>query len=99
MFGENGIRRSGGGKRLNPHLTEEQREPLLTLSRASPDVSDIVRAYHAITVELVTRARPLAARCGGVFPEDLLKATDARLTRELGDAWIELGPLPTATAK
>lgn len=98
MLGENGIRRSGGAKKLNPYLSKGQRELLLTVSAAAPDVSDILRAYHAITVELVTRARTLAAHCGGVFPERMLEATDAHLTRELGDAWTALGPLPTATS-
>ena len=37
MLGENGIRRSGGAKRLNPLLSEDQRNRLLTVSSAATE--------------------------------------------------------------
>lgn len=96
MLAENGVRKSGGGKRLNRYLTAEQRATLLGLPVAEPEPAAILRTYHATTTDLITRARPLAAACGGQFPDPLLEATDAHLARELGAAWTDLGPLPAA---
>ncbi|MEO7423132.1 MAG: hypothetical protein ABIU87_12140 [Ornithinibacter sp.] len=96
MLGENGVRRSGGAKRLNDCLSEEQRVTLLKLSVVAPDVAGILQTYHSITVETVARGRALAARCDSEFPDAMLEATDAHLAREFGDAWVDLGSMPVA---
>ncbi len=87
MLAENGVRKGDGQKRLNPHLTSEQRAVLEALPTPAVRAGEILGACRVIRDELVRRARRLAATTGNDFPEELLTATDQHLARHLGEAW------------
>lgn len=84
MLAENGVHKTDGQKRLNPHLTTEQRTVLEGLPTPGVRADEIVRACGVIRDELVERARRLADLTGASFPEELLAATDQHLARHLG---------------
>lgn len=74
MLAENGIRKVDGAKRLARYLTSHQ---LTTLGNLPPNAVDetlLREGQRALAVDYLPRARALARRCGGEWPESLERA-------------------------
>ncbi len=84
MMAENGTRRIGGNKRLNPFLTPEQREVLRSLPPIAPTIDSVVAAEVAIARDFIPRGRALAARVGAEWPAALEEATVRWVERGIG---------------
>ena len=75
MMAENGTRRIGGNKRLDPFLTPEQRAVLRALPPVAPTIDSVVECELAIARDFIPRGRALAARVGAEWPAALEAAT------------------------
>ncbi|WP_158645580.1 nucleotidyltransferase domain-containing protein [Stackebrandtia albiflava] len=84
MCAEQGVRRTGGAKRLSPFLTGEQRHVLDTVPGAGPEPAEIIAAHRHLAADFIPRGRALAAATGNPWPEALERATLAHLRRHLG---------------
>src|SRR5437763_4398514 len=69
MFAERGVRKQGGNKRLNPFLSEEQRQVLLGLPPIGPTIDSVIDAEVAIARDFIPRGRSLAYPLGAQWPE------------------------------
>lgn len=83
MLAERGIRRSGGRKRLNPFLSDEQRSILEAIPPADARVPAIVAAIRVITDDFLVRGRRLAESVDAEWPHPLVEATLDHLDRNL----------------
>lgn len=79
MLAERGIRRTGGAKRLNALLSDEQRATLEAIPSAGTDPADIIAANQYICRQFITRGTTLAERTASPWPTDLVEATLAHL--------------------
>lgn len=77
---------SGGAKRLNPLLTEEQRRALAALPPLSATREAIIAGHLAPARLFLPRARHLMAKRRLAYPEAFEQATRAYLRRTLGVA-------------
>lgn len=84
MFAERGVRKIGGNKRLNPFLSESQRQVLLRLPVLSPTIESVIEAEMAIAREFIPRGRALAEVTGAQWPDELEHATVAHFERSFG---------------
>lgn len=84
MLGENGVERRGGNKRLNPYLTDEQRQFLEHTPAASgADPASIIGAVGYLSREFIRRGRRLAERTGDSWPTELEAAAMAHLQKSM----------------
>ena len=81
MLAERGVRRTGGAKRLNAYLSDEQRAVLEAIPAAGTDPADIVAANHYICREFIRRGTALAQQTGEPWPAEFVDATLAHLRR------------------
>ncbi|WP_020573925.1 hypothetical protein [Actinopolymorpha alba] len=84
MLAERGIHRSGGNKRLNPFLSEEQRAFLEAIPAAATSTAAISDAVRVLTREFTRRGKALAVRTGATWPQPFEDATIAHLQHNLG---------------
>lgn len=89
MMAENGTRRIGGNKRLDPFLTPEQRAVLRSFPPISPTIDSVVACEVAIARDFVPRGRALAERTGAEWPAALEEATIGWFERMLGVTVLE----------
>ncbi len=86
MLAERGIRKTGGNKRLNPFLSREQQEVLLSLPPVAPTIDSVIDAELAIARDFIPRGQRLAGATGAVWPQPFQDATVAHVERNLGVA-------------
>jgi hypothetical protein len=84
MLAENGIRNRGGNKRLNPYLTDEQRQVLESIPIPGMDMDEILDYLKAITREILHRGKALARRTAASWPQNLEDAAMSNVQRHLG---------------
>lgn len=84
MLAENGVRRSGGNKRLNVYLAADQRTFLESLPPLAAERDSVVAFDQLVAVELIRRGRRLAGQVGADWPIALEEATLGYLRRSLG---------------
>jgi predicted nucleotidyltransferase len=82
MLAERGVRRTGGAKRLNAYLSDEQRAVLEAIPTAGTDPADIVAANQYICREFIRRGTALAHLTGEPWPTEFVDATLAHLRRQ-----------------
>ena len=82
MLAERGVRRTGGAKRLNAYLSDEQRAVLEAIPAAGTDPADIVAANQYICREFIRRGTALAHQTGEPWPTEFVDATLAHLRRQ-----------------
>jgi predicted nucleotidyltransferase len=75
MLAERGVRRTGGVKRLNAYLSDEQRAALEAIPAAGTDPTDIIAANQYICREFIRRGTALAERTGQPWPTAFVDAT------------------------
>lgn len=83
LYGERGVRRSGGVKRLNPFLSAEQRALLESLPPLVATIEAVVAYEVEIARIVIARGRALAAQTDATWPEQLERSTLAHLEGEL----------------
>jgi len=88
MRAERGVRRTGGLKRLNAFVSDEQRAFLESIPAAGTDPADIIAANRVICAEFVRRGRALAKATDAEWPDRLEEATLRRLRDHFG---VEFG--------
>ena len=84
MLAERGVRRTGGAKRLNALLSDEQRAVLEAVPAAGTDPSDIVAANQYICRQFITRGTALAKLTGEAWPNEFVDATLLHLRNHFG---------------
>ena len=84
MLAENGVRKRGGKKRLNPLLTDEQRRVLESIPIPGMDMDDILDCLHVVTREILHRGKALARHTATPWPQALEDAAMANVHRHLG---------------
>ena len=84
MLAERGVRRTGGAKRLNAYLSDEQRRCLEEMPAVGSDPADIVAANQYLCREFIRRGTALAEQTGQPWPQDFVNATLAHLQRHFG---------------
>lgn len=84
MYAERGVRPTGGVKRLNPFLSDEQRAVLEAVPAAGADREQIIATHRYLTENFIKRGKRLADETGATWPQDLEDATLAHLRRHLG---------------
>ncbi|TCM49267.1 nucleotidyltransferase domain-containing protein [Kribbella sp. VKM Ac-2568] len=84
MLAERGVRRTGGAKRLNAYLSDEQRTCLEGIPSAGCDPADIVAANRYLCREFIRRGKALAEVTGEPWPQAFVDATLAHLHRHFG---------------
>lgn len=75
MLAERGVRRTGGAKRLNALLSDEQRTVLEAVPAAGTEPADIIAANQYICREFITRGRALAKLTDNPWPTEFVDAT------------------------
>ncbi|MGW6281523.1 nucleotidyltransferase domain-containing protein [Kribbella sp. NPDC055071] len=75
MLAERGVRRTGGAKRLNACLSDEQRATLEAIPPAGTDPADIIAANQYICRDFIRRATALAHHTNNPWPTDFVEAT------------------------
>jgi predicted nucleotidyltransferase len=75
MLAERGVRRTGGVKRLNALLSDEQRAALEAVPAAGTDPSDIIAANQYICRQFITRGTALAKLTDNPWPTKFVDAT------------------------
>jgi predicted nucleotidyltransferase len=83
MLAERGVRRTGGAKRLNALLSDEQRATLEAIPPVGTDPADILRANEYIVRDFIRRGTALAERTGNRWPQAFVGATLAHLRHHL----------------
>ncbi|WP_460664702.1 aminoglycoside 6-adenylyltransferase [Kribbella swartbergensis] len=83
MLAERGVRRTGGAKRLNALLSDEQRATLEAIPAAGSDPTDIIAANRYIVREFIRRGTALAEQTGQPWPQAFVDATLTHLHRHL----------------
>jgi predicted nucleotidyltransferase len=84
MLAERGVQRTGGLKRLNAYLSDEQRSCLEAVPAAGCDPVDIVAANRYLCREFIRRGTALAERTGERWPREFVDATLTHLHRHFG---------------
>lgn len=84
MLAERGVRRTGGAKRLNTYLSDEQRATLEAMPAAGCEPADIIAANQYLCREFVRRGTALARQTGNPWPREFVDATLAHLRRHFG---------------
>jgi predicted nucleotidyltransferase len=84
MLAERGVHRTGGAKRLNALLSDEQRAALEAIPAAGSDPADIVAANQYICGQFVDRGTALAEATGEKWPTEFVDATLAHLRNHFG---------------
>jgi predicted nucleotidyltransferase len=84
MLAERGVRRTGGLKRLNAYLSDEQRSCLEAVPAVGCGPVDIVAANRYLCREFVRRGTALAEQTGERWPREFVDATLAHLHRHFG---------------
>ncbi|WP_233712125.1 nucleotidyltransferase domain-containing protein [Kribbella turkmenica] len=85
MLAERGVRRTGGAKRLNAFLSDEQRAALEAIPPAGSEPADIIAANRYMCREFIRRGTALATQTGEQWPAELVDATLAHLRRHFGE--------------
>ncbi|GLZ81349.1 hypothetical protein Afil01_61560 [Actinorhabdospora filicis] len=88
MRAERGVRRSGGVKRLNAFVSDEQREFLESIPAVGCEPKDIIAANQMICREFIRRGTALAAATGEEWPQEFVDATLTHLREAFG---VEFG--------
>jgi predicted nucleotidyltransferase len=81
MLAERGVRRTGGVKRLNTYLSDEQRATLEAIPVAGSEPADIIAANQYMVREFIRRGTALAKETGDPWPQELVDATLIHLRR------------------
>jgi len=84
MLAERGVRRTGGAKRLNALLSDEQRAALEAVPAAGSDPAGIIAANQYICREFIERGTALAQVTGERWPAEFVDATLAHLRNHFG---------------
>ncbi|MFG1818559.1 aminoglycoside 6-adenylyltransferase [Kribbella sp. NPDC049174] len=84
MLAERGVRRTGGVKRLNAYLSDEQRATLEAIPAAGTDPADIIAANQYMCREFIHRGTALARETGTRWPQAFVDATLTHLGRHFG---------------
>ena len=84
MLAERGVRRTGGAKRLNAYLSNEQRSCLEAIPSAGCKPADIIAANQNLCHEFIRRGTALARTTGHQWPQAFVDATLAHLHRHFG---------------
>ena len=84
MLAERGVRRTGGAKRLNPFLSDEQRATLEAIPAAATDPADIIAANQYMCREFIRRGTALAEQLGEPWPTEFVDATLIHLRQHFG---------------
>jgi predicted nucleotidyltransferase len=84
MLAERGVRRTGGVKRLNVYLSDEQRAALEAIPSAGTKPADIIAANQYICREFIRRGTALAERTREPWPTEFVKATLLHLRNHFG---------------
>lgn len=87
LLAENGVRKSDGHKRLNQHLTDDQRTFLESLPPLVAERDAVIEFDRRVAAELIRRGRTLASATGAEWPAALEAATVSHLRRSLGAAF------------
>ncbi|MFF0266490.1 nucleotidyltransferase domain-containing protein [Kribbella sp. NPDC004536] len=84
MLAERGVRRTGGVKRLNPLLSDEQRATLEAVPSAGTEPSDIIAANQYLCRQFITRGTALAKLTDNPWPTEFVEATLLHLRNHFG---------------
>lgn len=86
MMEANGIGRGqrGGAKRLNPFLTDAQRQAVEAIPPAGADRESLLAANQALAALFLPLAKDTLAKAGAPWPQALEDATRAHLARTVG---------------
>ncbi|MFI7060403.1 nucleotidyltransferase domain-containing protein [Kribbella sp. NPDC050124] len=84
MLAERGVRRTGGAKRLNALLSDEQRTALESIPAAGSEPADIIAANQYLCREFIRRGTALAKQTGEGWPTEFVDATLDHLRRHFG---------------
>ena len=84
MLAERGVRRTGGAKRLNAYLSDEQRATLEAIPAAGTEPADIIAANQYMCREFIRRGSALAEQTGEQWPTEFVDATLAHLRQHFG---------------
>lgn len=79
MLAERGVRRTGGAKRLNALLSDEQRAALEAIPPAGTEPAGIIAANQYICRQFIARGTALAKRTSAEWPTEFVDATLAHL--------------------
>ena len=84
MLAERGVHRTGGAKRLNALLSDEQRARLEAIPAAGSKPAEIIAANQYICHEFIRRGTALAKQTGESWPTEFVEATLAHLRNHFG---------------
>ncbi|WP_433164698.1 nucleotidyltransferase domain-containing protein [Kribbella sp. CA-247076] len=85
MLAERGVRRTGGAKRLNALLSDEQRATLEAIPAAGSDPADVIKANQYLCREFIRRGTALAEQTGEHWPTEFVDATLTHLRQHFGE--------------
>lgn len=84
MLAERGVRRTGGAKRLNALLSDEQRAALEAIPAAGSEPAEIIAANQYICRQFIERGTTLAKTTGETWPAEFVDATLTHLRNHFG---------------
>lgn len=87
MLKENLQTQVGGTRRLNRHLTTDQRHTLIHAGAALGSLEDTSTAVAAVFYDFAERAERLAIADGSAFPAAMRATAENHLRRTLGQQW------------